>query len=131
MSKFWSPGVSELTPYTPGEQPRERLIKLNTNENPYPPAPGVEARAARVTPIDHLRFYPDPDSRALREALAKEHGVEVEQVFVGNGSDEVLASGLPGLLPPAAAVVDAGHQLQLLSGVLPAVWRRLPHRGPG
>ncbi|WP_304524920.1 histidinol-phosphate transaminase [Halomonas sp. I5-271120] len=90
MSKFWSPGVSELTPYTPGEQPRERLIKLNTNENPYPPAPGVE-QVLRDYSVDHLRLYPDPDSRALREALAKEHGVEVEQVFVGNGSDEVLA----------------------------------------
>ncbi|MDR5868279.1 histidinol-phosphate transaminase [Halomonas koreensis] len=90
MSKFWSPKVRELTPYVPGEQPRERLIKLNTNENPYPPAPGVE-RALREFPADHLRRYPDPDSRALREALAREFGVEVEQVFVGNGSDEVLA----------------------------------------
>lgn len=90
MSKFWSPDVRELTPYVPGEQPRERLIKLNTNENPYPPAPGVE-RALREYPVDHLRRYPDPDSLALREALAREHDVETEQVFVGNGSDEVLA----------------------------------------
>ncbi|UYG07502.1 histidinol-phosphate transaminase [Halomonas sp. M4R1S46] len=90
MSKFWSPKVRELTPYVPGEQPRERLIKLNTNENPYPPAPGVEA-VLREFPADHLRRYPDPESRALREALAREFGVEVEQVFVGNGSDEVLA----------------------------------------
>ncbi|SHL18584.1 histidinol-phosphate transaminase [Halomonas caseinilytica] len=90
MSKFWSPKVRELTPYVPGEQPRERLIKLNTNENPYPPAPGVEA-ALREFPVDHLRRYPDPESRALREAIAREVGVEPEQVFVGNGSDEVLA----------------------------------------
>ncbi|MBB3192109.1 histidinol-phosphate transaminase [Halomonas cerina] len=90
MSKFWSPAVRALTPYVPGEQPREQLIKLNTNENPYPPAPGVEA-VLRDYPADHLRRYPDPDSRALREALAEEFGVEVEQVFVGNGSDEVLA----------------------------------------
>ncbi len=90
MSKFWSPRVRELTPYIPGEQPRERLIKLNTNENPYPPAPGVGA-VLRDYPTDHLRLYPDPESRALREALAREFGVEVEQVFVGNGSDEVLA----------------------------------------
>ncbi|MGM0982508.1 MAG: histidinol-phosphate transaminase [Pseudomonadota bacterium] len=90
MSKFWSPAVRELTPYVPGEQPRERLIKLNTNENPYPPAPGVEA-ALRDFPADHLRRYPDPESRALREALAAELGVATEQVFVGNGSDEVLA----------------------------------------
>lgn len=90
MSQFWSPTVRELTPYVPGEQPREKLIKLNTNENPYPPAPGVEA-ALREYPVDHLRLYPDPQSLALREALAREHGVEVGQVFVGNGSDEVLA----------------------------------------
>lgn len=90
MSQFWSPAVRGLTPYVPGEQPREKLIKLNTNENPYPPAPGVEARL-REFPADHLRRYPDPQSLALRTALAHEHGVEVEQVFVGNGSDEVLA----------------------------------------
>ncbi|MDR5900525.1 histidinol-phosphate transaminase [Halomonas icarae] len=90
MSKFWSPEVRELTPYIPGEQPREQLIKLNTNENPYPPAPGVGA-VLRDFPSDHLRRYPDPESRALREALAEELGVEPQQVFVGNGSDEVLA----------------------------------------
>ncbi|WP_275288901.1 histidinol-phosphate transaminase [Halomonas elongata] len=90
MSKFWSPKLRGLTPYIPGEQPRERLIKLNTNENPYPPAPGVET-ALREFPVDHLRRYPDPESRALRETLAREFKVEVEQVFVGNGSDEVLA----------------------------------------
>lgn len=90
MSQFWSPAVRELTPYVPGEQPREKLIKLNTNENPYPPAPGVEA-ALRDYPVDHLRLYPDPQSLALREALSREHGVEAGQVFVGNGSDEVLA----------------------------------------
>ncbi|MDT8895506.1 histidinol-phosphate transaminase [Halomonas sp. I1] len=90
MSKFWSPKLRELTPYVPGEQPRERLVKLNTNENPYPPAPGVET-VLQAFPVDHLRRYPDPDSHALREALAREFGVEKEQVFVGNGSDEVLA----------------------------------------
>lgn len=90
MSKFWSPEVRELTPYVPGEQPRERLIKLNTNENPYPPAPGVE-QALRDYPTSHLRLYPDPEATALRKALAQELGVEFDQVFVGNGSDEVLA----------------------------------------
>nr|WP_299380559.1 histidinol-phosphate transaminase [uncultured Halomonas sp.] len=90
MSKFWSSEVRELTPYVPGEQPRERLIKLNTNENPYPPAPGVE-KALHDYPLDHLRLYPDPEAAALREALAEEFGVESDQVFVGNGSDEVLA----------------------------------------
>lgn len=90
MSQYWSPAVRELTPYIPGEQPRERVIKLNTNENPYPPAPGV-GEALRDYATDHLRLYPDPTSAALREALAKAFKVTSNQVFVGNGSDEVLA----------------------------------------
>ncbi|MGM8932486.1 histidinol-phosphate transaminase [Salinicola halophyticus] len=90
MSQFWSPAVRALTPYVPGEQPREKLIKLNTNENPYPPSPAVE-RVLQQFAVDHLRRYPDPESLALRETLAKTHDVEPEQVFVGNGSDEVLA----------------------------------------
>lgn len=90
MSKLWSPAVKELTPYVPGEQPRERLIKLNTNENPYPPAPGVE-RVLREFTADHLRLYPDPTSTALCQALAQALDTGIENVFVGNGSDEVLA----------------------------------------
>lgn len=90
MSQYWSPGVRELTPYVPGEQTRERVIKLNTNENPYPPAPGVGA-TLRDYATDHLRLYPDPTSAALREALAESFQVASSQVFVGNGSDEVLA----------------------------------------
>lgn len=90
MSQYWSPAVRELTPYVPGEQPREQLVKLNTNENPYPPAPGVGA-ALRDYATDHLRLYPDPTSKALREALAETFQIASSQVFVGNGSDEVLA----------------------------------------
>ena len=90
MSQYWSPAVRALTPYVPGEQPRERLIKLNTNENPYPPAPGV-SQALREYATDHLRLYPDPTSKALREVLATTYGVSLEETFVGNGSDEVLA----------------------------------------
>lgn len=90
MSQYWSPAVRELTPYVPGEQPREQLVKLNTNENPYPPAPGV-GEALREYATDHLRLYPDPTSAALREALAETFQVASSQVFVGNGSDEVLA----------------------------------------
>ena len=90
MSQYWSPAVRELTPYVPGEQPREQLVKLNTNENPYPPAPGV-GEALRDYATDHLRLYPDPTSAALREALAETFQVARSQVFVGNGSDEVLA----------------------------------------
>ena len=90
MSQYWSPAVRELTPYVPGEQPREQLVKLNTNETPYPPAPGV-GEALRDYATDHLRLYPDPTSAALREALAETFQVASSQVFVGNGSDEVLA----------------------------------------
>ncbi|KPQ25503.1 MAG: histidinol-phosphate transaminase [Halomonas sp. HL-48] len=90
MSQFWSPAVQRLTPYVPGEQPQERLIKLNTNENPYPPAPGV-GEALREYAVDHLRLYPDPTSKALRETLAAAYDVSVAETFVGNGSDEILA----------------------------------------
>jgi len=88
---FWSPSVRELVPYVPGEQPRgANLVKLNTNENPYPPSPRVvEAIAAAAQ--QGLQLYPDPESTALRECLAAHHGLEPSQVFAGNGSDEVLA----------------------------------------
>ncbi|MDN2655480.1 histidinol-phosphate transaminase [Cobetia sp. 14N.309.X.WAT.E.A4] len=90
MSKYWSPQVHDLTPYVPGEQPREQLIKLNTNENPYPPAPAVEQTLREFNASD-LRRYPDPSSSSLRAALAETFHVAAEEVFVGNGSDEVLA----------------------------------------
>jgi len=89
--RLWSRKVHGLTPYVPGEQPRDRAyIKLNTNENPYPPAPGV-VEAIQTFPVERLKLYPDPTGHATRTALADYHGVTLEQVFVGNGSDEVLA----------------------------------------
>ena len=88
---FWSSGIAALEPYVPGEQPRiPGLVKLNTNEHPWPPSARVAdaiARAAR----EGLERYPDPESTALREALAARLGLAASQVFVGNGSDEVLA----------------------------------------
>lgn len=88
---FWSPTTTALKPYVPGEQPRiEGLVKLNTNENPYPPSPAVIA-AIQEAANASLALYPDPESRALREAIASRHGLAPDQVFVGNGSDEVLA----------------------------------------
>lgn len=90
MNEFWSQKARGLTPYVPGEQPRaDNLIKLNTNENAYPPSPKVAEAVAEA--ISGLRLYPPPDSRVLREALAAYFGVPLEGVFVGNGSDEVLA----------------------------------------
>ncbi|MGF6690949.1 histidinol-phosphate aminotransferase [Metapseudomonas resinovorans] len=97
MSKFWSPFVKELVPYVPGEQPKlARLVKLNTNENPYGPSPkAVAAMQAEVG--DNLRLYPDPNSDRLKQAVADYYGVQTSQVFVGNGSDEVLAHAFHGL----------------------------------
>lgn len=91
MSRFWNARTRQTAPYTPGEQPREqKLIKLNTNECPYPPSAAV-ARALRDFDAADLRLYPDPHSLHLREALSEYYGVDVPRIFVGNGSDEVLA----------------------------------------
>ncbi|MDR0412014.1 MAG: histidinol-phosphate transaminase [Treponema sp.] len=91
VREFWNERVRGLAPYTPGEQPRDqRFIKLNTNENPYPPSPLV-VEAVKQAADDRLRLYPDPECWELREAAAERFGVQPEQVFVGNGSDEILA----------------------------------------
>ena len=98
MSRYWSPVVHSLRPYVPGEQPAMgSVVKLNTNENPYGPSPRVAAAIAAEAG-DALRLYPDPGAVRLRDALAKRHGVDREQVFVGNGSDEVLAHTFQALL---------------------------------
>lgn len=89
--KSWEANVRKVVPYVPGEQPgEETVIKLNTNENPYPPAPGVK-EALEHLPTDRLRKYPDPAASELVCALAERYGVKPEQVFVGVGSDDVLA----------------------------------------
>ncbi|WP_122662763.1 histidinol-phosphate transaminase [Pseudomonas viridiflava] len=91
MSKFWSPFVNGLVPYVPGEQPKlTKLVKLNTNENPYGPSPKALA-AMRAELTDDLRLYPDPNSDLLKQAVASYYDVQPGQVFLGNGSDEVLA----------------------------------------
>ncbi|MDK1375941.1 MULTISPECIES: histidinol-phosphate transaminase [unclassified Sinorhizobium] len=98
MSKYWSPIVSTLNPYVPGEQPRmANLVKLNTNENPYTPSDKA-IEAIRAAASADLRLYPDPLALDLRKAIAARYGVEPEQVFVGNGSDEVLAHAFAALL---------------------------------
>ncbi|GHV91705.1 histidinol-phosphate aminotransferase [Spirochaetia bacterium] len=136
MSIYWNGRVQNLSPYVPGEQPRDRkFIKLNTNENPYPPSPrvigaisntiaagksafGAEAAGAR------LRLYPDPACTELREAIAARYKVKPEQVFAGNGSDEVLAfafaaffesaAGTGSAAPDAAAGANAAAALPVL-----------------
>ena len=90
MSRFLSQRFETLAPYVPGEQPKmQNLIKLNTNENPYPPSPKVLA-AINEEEVSRLRLYSDPDASPLVAAIARRFGVAREQVFVGNGSDEVL-----------------------------------------
>lgn len=91
MSRYWSALVGQLDPYVPGEQPKiANLVKLNTNEHPLGPSPKALA-AIEASVDDDLRLYPDPSSDRLRAAIARHHKVDVACVFVGNGSDEVLA----------------------------------------
>ena len=104
MSRFWSPVVKTLTPYVPGEQPQmQRLVKLNTNESPYGPSPKALAAIGSQNTGD-LRLYPDPEGAALKQAIAKLHGLDPKQVFLGNGSDEVLAHVFAGLLKQSKPV---------------------------
>ncbi|WP_300450923.1 histidinol-phosphate transaminase [Accumulibacter sp.] len=104
MSQYWSSLVHRLKPYVPGEQPKlVNLVKLNTNENPYPPSPRVAAAIADelANGGQALRLYPDPNAERLKEAIAARHagfGIGARQVFVGNGSDEVLAHVFAALL---------------------------------
>ena len=120
MNRFWSKLAEELSPYVPGEQPRiPDLVKLNTNESPFGPSPKA-IKAVRAEAADTLRLYPDPEATRLREALAAYHKVAPEQVFVGNGSDEVLAHAFAALLkqPEAVRFPDITHSFY-------PVWCRL------
>ncbi|WP_315753725.1 MULTISPECIES: histidinol-phosphate transaminase [unclassified Bradyrhizobium] len=105
MSRFWSELVHGLSPYVPGEQPQiPGLVKLNTNESPFGPSPKA-IEAIRAAAADTLRLYPDPQATRLREVLAAYHKVSPEQVFVGNGSDEVLAHTFAALLKQPAPLL--------------------------
>jgi len=105
MSQFWNPLVHKLKPYVPGEQPKvSNLIKLNTNENPYQPSPKA-VKAIKTVADSGLQLYPDPESSALKNALADYYGVQSKQVFVGNGSDEVLAHIFKALFNNSAPIL--------------------------
>ena len=102
---FWSPRIGALEPYVPGEQPRiANLVKLNTNENPYPPSPRA-IDAIQQAAANGLERYPDPTSLAVREAVARRHGLQADQVFAGNGSDEVLAHAFFAFFQQAEALL--------------------------
>ena len=105
MNRFWSDVVKGLTPYVPGEQPKlANLVKLNTNENPYGPSPRA-LDAIREATGESLKLYPDPDAGQLKTAIARYHSVDARNIFVGNGSDEVLAHVFLGLLKQARPVL--------------------------
>lgn len=104
MSRFFSDLVRNITPYVPGEQPKDRrFIKLNTNENPYPASPRVMEAIHSVTALE-ARLYPDPRVAELRRTIAACHNLAIDQVFVGNGSDEVLAMMFPAFFDPADTI---------------------------
>ncbi len=101
MSKFWSPLTASLVPYVPGEQPKDKTyIKLNTNENPYPPSPKVTEAITGAANAD-LRLYPDPDLRRACTGCSQLLRAASKQVFVGNGSDEILAFAFAAFFDPA------------------------------
>src|SRR5882762_2545260 len=104
------PLIRMLHGYVPGEQPRiAGLIKLNTNENPYPPAPGV-LKAIRAAADDRLRLYPNPTAEPLRRKLAKFHNCEPENIIIGNGSDELLALAVRAFVEPERAGIPKRKQ---------------------
>lgn len=105
MNRYWSRRIQSIVPYTPGEQPRDRkFIKLNTNECPYPPSPRVIEAINRAAG-DSLRLYPDPECLELRTAIARREGLDINQVFCGNGSDEILAFAFQAFFDPDREVV--------------------------
>ncbi|RYL92172.1 histidinol-phosphate transaminase [Sporolactobacillus sp. THM19-2] len=107
MSKYWNERVQRLEPYVPGEQPKDKkYVKLNTNENPYPPSPKV-IRAIKEAADDRLRLYPDPEAEQLRAALADHYHLSPAHVFIGNGSDEVLAFSFMSFFSPEKPVMFA------------------------
>lgn len=105
MSKYWSKVTRNIEPYVPGEQPKDKkYIKLNTNENPYPPSPKVLEAIKRAANGD-LRLYPDPDCSELRETIAKYYNLDKSEVFIGNGSDEVLALSFLAFFNPNDTII--------------------------
>ena len=98
MEKYWSDLVKQLRPYEPGEQPcLDGVLKLNTNENPFGPSPKVLS-AIKAQLGDQLRLYPPPNADLLKQAIADYYGLQDSQIFLGNGSDAIVADVFGGLL---------------------------------
>jgi histidinol-phosphate aminotransferase len=106
VSRFERPNIAQMQGYTSGEQPQDgRSIKLNTNENPYPPSPAV-AEALATFASEQLRIYPQPDARALRQAIAEHHGVSIDCVVVTHAGDEALRLAVTTFVPPGGVVAS-------------------------
>src|SRR5436190_10089194 len=119
------PLVRNLHPYVPGEQPKIKgLIKLNTNENPYPPSPGVLSTIKAATD-GRLRLYPNPMAQTLREKLAKLHRCKPENIIVGNGSDELLAMAVRCFVEPKTNLLAGRASPRAVDGKSPSKLRRL------
>ncbi|WP_347554646.1 histidinol-phosphate transaminase [Robbsia sp. KACC 23696] len=135
MDQYWTPLARSLDPYVPGEQPKiANLIKLNTNENPYPPSPRV-MEAIHQASDARLRLYPDPDASKLKAAIAARFNVSSAHVFVGNGSDEVLAHAFPAFFQyapdPAKPLLFADISYSfypVYCGLYSVVYERVPVR---
>ena len=107
MSRFWSPIVERLVPYAPGEQPKDQVfVKLNTNENPYGPSPSA-LDAIRAATDDGLRLYPDPEATDLKSAIGADLQLGSDNIFIGNGSDDVLAHAFNAFFTERAPVLFA------------------------
>lgn len=105
MSKFWSEITKNIEPYVCGEQPKDKkYVKLNTNENPYPPSPKV-LEAIKKNANEDLRLYPEPNCDELRETIAKYYSINKNEVFIGNGSDEVLAFSFLAFFNPGNPII--------------------------
>ena len=105
MSKYWSEKVRNTEPYVPGEQPKDKkFIKLNTNENPYPPSQKA-LNAITKAAGESLRLYPDPEGESLRNKIAEYYNLKPSQVFIGNGSDEILAFSFLAFFNPGDTIV--------------------------
>src|SRR5206468_3383629 len=107
MSQFLRPNIQAMAGYTPGEQPRDEVfVKLNTNENPYPPSPRVLAALAEAVSGERLRKYPDPMGTAFRQTAARLHGCGPDNLLIGNGSDDILTILTRAFVPEGGLVVS-------------------------
>ena len=133
LSRMIRSSVDRLHPYAPGEQPKDpSVLKLNTNENPYPPSPAVAETLAAMDPAN-LRKYPDPVAIELRQAIARLHGVRVEQVIVGNGSDELLAMCTRAFVEPDGSIsyLEPSYSLYPVLGDIADIRREPVPLSPG